>query len=74
MANYTNYIQAIFWWNCLEFSNKTDQTSRMTMFNSVKCGHTICLKFEDRFFTSLSMLGLKVKAIICSTIEENLPL
>ena len=30
------------------------------------------LKFKDRLFTSLTMLGLEVKASTCSTIKENL--
>ena len=60
------------WWNCLEFIDKADLTIQMRIFNNVKNNHTICLKFGDRFFTSLTMLRLETKAIICSVIKENL--
>ena len=46
----------------------------MRIFNNLKHRHTICLKFRERFFTSLTMLGLEVKVSICSTIKENLTL
>ena len=39
---------------------------------NVKHRHTICLQFEDKFYTSLAMLELEAKTIICSTIKENL--
>ena len=42
------------WWNCLEFGDKMDLTIRMRIMNNVKHLHTICLKFENIFFTSLS--------------------
>ena len=36
--------------------------------------HAVCLKFGNKFFTSLTILGLQAKANICSTIKENPPL
>ena len=51
-----------------------DLTIRMTISNNVKYRHAICLKFEDRFFSLLTMLGHQANASICSTIKENLSL
>ena len=53
------------WWNCLEFIVKIDPTIQMRIFNKVEHHNAICLKFGDRFFTFLAMLGLEAKAIIC---------
>ena len=44
----------------------------MKMFNNVKHHHAKCLKFGDKFFTFLTILGYKAKASICSAIKENL--
>ena len=44
----------------------------MRIFKIVKHRHVICLKFGDRCFASLTMLGLEAKASTCSAIKENL--
>ena len=61
-----------FWWNCLEFSDKMDLTIKLRILNNEKHRHEICLKFGDRRFTFLTMLGIEAKTIICSAIKENL--
>ena len=48
-----------------------DLIIQMKIFSNVKHCHAICLKFEDRFFTSLTMLGCESRASICSVIKEN---
>ena len=45
-----------------------DQTIQMKLFHDVKRGHTNCLKFGDRFFTSQTMLGFEARTSICSII------
>ena len=57
-----------------KFSDKMNLTIRRAIFNNVKHHHAVCLKFGDRFFTSLTMLGVQAKASIFSKIKENLPL
>ena len=49
-----------------------DLNIQVKIFNYVKYRHKMCLKFADRFFTSLTMLGLQAKASVCSRIKENL--
>ena len=45
---------------------------QMSVVYSVKYRYAIRLKFAEKFFTSLTKLVLQAKAIICSTIKENL--
>ena len=50
-----------------------DLTIQLKIFNNVKHPHAICLKFGDRVFISLTMLGCEAKAMqSCSAIKENL--
>ena len=49
-----------------------DLTIQKRILNSVKYRHAICLKFGDRFFTSLAMLGYEARASICYATKENL--
>ena len=61
-----------FWRKCLEFSDKMDLIIQIKIFNNAKHRHPICLKFGDKIFTSLSMLGFEAKASICSAIKKNI--
>ena len=60
-----------FWWN---YFNKMSLTVQMRISNNVKRRDAIYLKFDYRFFTSPTMIGLELKASIYYTIEENLVL
>ena len=59
-----------FMQNRLESSDKIDLTIQM-IFNNEK-HHAICLKFGDRLITSLTMLALQAKTIICFINKEKL--
>ena len=69
--NYTQTILVFLWWNYLDFSNNMGLTVRMIIFNNLKHLTAICLRFEERLFTFLTMLSLKSKPSICSAIKEK---
>ena len=50
-----------------------DLTVRIRIFNNLKYRDAISLKFGDRLFTSLTMLGHESKARINTATKENLP-
>ena len=47
-------------------------TIQVKVFNNVKHFHTVCWKFEDIFFTSLTVLRAEAKFSIYSKVQENL--
>ena len=49
-----------------------DLTVQMKIFINFIHHQTICLKFGDKVFTSLAMLGCEEKGSTYSVIEENL--
>ena len=63
-----------FWWNCLEFSDKIGLAIPIKVFNNAKCRDEIYLKFGEIFFTSITMLGIELKAGISSAIKESISL
>ena len=54
-------------WDCLKFRDKMDLSIQMRMFINSKHRDTICLKFGDLLFTTLTKLVLKTKGNIYST-------
>ena len=48
-----------------------DLSIRMRVFYNVKHRYEICLKFGDKFLTSVTKIVLEAKASICSTIKES---
>ena len=59
-----------FWWQWWQFIDKMKITIEMGIFNNVKHCHTICLKFKDRFVTTLTMLGTDEKAVSALQIKK----
>ena len=49
-----------------------DLTIQIRIFNNVKYRQAFCLRFGDRSFTSLAMLGFEAKTSIFSRNKENL--
>ena len=50
-----------FCWNYVEFSDRRGLTIQMRILNNLKHRDTICSKFGDSFFTSVTMLRLESK-------------
>ena len=72
---YRSYLSTIFGETgslAIEFSNKMNLTIQRKIFNNVKHRQGIYLKYRDRFFTLLTMLGCEAKVSTRSVIKENL--
>ena len=68
---YKSYLILTFAGTAQSLEKKINPAIEIRKFNNVKHHHIIGLKFGDRFFTFLTMLGLAVRASIYSTIKWN---